>query len=61
MKKTDSLTEKEQEQLLNDLFMMEAVVVGYRAYCKKIGKEKESKDFVREFMDGIMVDPKDLN
>ena len=61
MKKTDSLTEKEQEQLLNDLFMMEAVVVGYREYCKKIGKEKESIDFVRKFMDGISIKPKDLN
>ena len=48
------LTIEEQQKLLEDLLMLEALLIGYEKYCKKIGKFKEAMVFLTDFM-------KDLN
>lgn len=51
--KDDQLTVKEQNQMLEDLFMMEAIVVAFQNYVRSIGKEKESKRYIQKFVNEL--------
>lgn len=46
----DRLTKKEEDQLLDDLSMMTAVVVAQQQYLASIGKLEESKKYVQKFI-----------
>ena len=55
-KMDELLTLGEQNQLLEDLLSMEALVVGHQEYLKSIGKLEEGKMFVRKFMSNLQND-----
>ena len=44
------LTLEEQQKLLDDLFLIEALVVGYENYCKSIGKFRDAVTYIEKFM-----------
>lgn len=46
----DRLTRKEENQLLDDLSMMTAVVVAQQQYLASIGKLEEAKKYVQKFI-----------
>lgn len=50
-KASKSLTIKEQEQLLQDLTNMIAMVLAQQEYLKSIGKFEESKEFVKDYLE----------
>lgn len=51
--KEDPLTLEEQQKLLDDLVIVEALVVGFENYCKSIGKFKEAREYVNKFMEEV--------
>lgn len=51
--KIEHLTLQEQKELIDDLVLFQAVILAYTEYCKSIGKEKESKKFVQQFLDDV--------
>lgn len=44
------LTLKEQDQLINDLLMFEAVVIAQQQYLMSIGKFEEAKKYVKDYL-----------
>lgn len=46
----DRLTKKEEDQMLDDLSSMIAVVIAQQEYLKSIGKFEESKVFVQKYL-----------
>jgi len=46
----DRLTRKEEDQLIDDLSMMTAVVIAQQQYLASIGKLEESKKYVQKFI-----------
>lgn len=52
----DLLTLEEQNQMLEDLMLMEALIIGHQEYLRKIGKLNEGKKFVKEFVDNLSND-----
>ncbi|MBO7713192.1 MAG: hypothetical protein J6S85_06450 [Methanobrevibacter sp.] len=49
----ESLTLEEQNQLLEDLMFMEALVIANQEYLKSIGKFDESKKFIMKFLNNL--------
>ena len=49
----ESLTLEEQNQLLEDLMFMEALIVANQEYLKSIGKFDESKTFIIKFLNNL--------
>lgn len=53
------LTEKEQEDLINDLTMLEAVLIAQQQYLLSIGKLEECKKFVQKFLKDLQENNKE--
>jgi hypothetical protein len=49
----DRLTKKQEEQMLNDLFIMQGITIALQQYLKSIGKLEEANEYVKEFMKGL--------
>ena len=47
------LTLEEQQLLLDDLMMVEAIVFAYENYCRSIGKFKEAVTFIKKFLEKL--------
>ena len=52
-KMTELLTLEEQNQMLEDLMLVEALVIAHQEYLKTIGKFNEGKKFVQKFMNDL--------
>lgn len=50
-KKNKGLTLEQQESLMQDLTDMIVLVLAHQKYVKSIGKEEESKAFIKKFVD----------
>ena len=59
-KEQEGLTEKEQEELLNDNTMLMAVLIAQQQYLLKIGKLAESKKFVRNYLNNMGKENADM-
>lgn len=55
-KMSELLTLEEQNQMLENLMLMEALVIAHQEYLKAIGKLDEGKRFVRKFMNDLTND-----
>ena len=51
--KEEPLTLEEQQKLLDNLVIAEALIVGFENYCKSIGKSKEAREYVGKFMEEV--------
>lgn len=60
-KNKDRLTKKEEEQVLDDLSSMIAVVIAQQEYLKSIGKLEESKVFVQKYLADMAKEKKKVN
>lgn len=49
-RQNESLTIKQQEDLMQDVTDLIVLVLAHREYVKSIGKEEEAKDFVTKFV-----------